>query len=138
MGTRSRIAIENKDGTIESIYCHWDGYPSNNGKILKEHYTTEEKIRELINLGDLSSLGPEIGEQHPFDSRDDTVCTAYGRDRGEDEVDKVVSFDVAALSKIDDGAVYQYLYTKDGKWEVHYKYGNGGFVELTDELIAKD
>jgi hypothetical protein len=26
MATRSRIAIENQDGTVTSIYCHFDGY----------------------------------------------------------------------------------------------------------------
>jgi hypothetical protein len=26
MATRSRIAIENQDGTVQSIYCHFDGY----------------------------------------------------------------------------------------------------------------
>ena len=27
MATRSRIAIELSDGTVKSVYCHWDGYP---------------------------------------------------------------------------------------------------------------
>ena len=27
MATRSRIAKQNPDGTIKSVYCHWDGYP---------------------------------------------------------------------------------------------------------------
>jgi hypothetical protein len=26
MSTRSRIGIENQDGTTTSIYCHFDGY----------------------------------------------------------------------------------------------------------------
>ena len=39
MATRSRIAIEKENGTVESIYCHWDGYPENNGRILVENYT---------------------------------------------------------------------------------------------------
>ena len=34
MSTRSNIAIKRKNGTVESIYCHWDGYLSYNGKIL--------------------------------------------------------------------------------------------------------
>lgn len=33
MATRSRIGIENQDGTVTSVYCHWDGYPENNGRI---------------------------------------------------------------------------------------------------------
>ncbi len=99
MGTRSNIGIINRDGSVEMIYCHWDGYPSNNGKILLENYTNEDKLRALLELGDLSSLGPELGTQHDFDfgmklmggsledqaeyDRLSNMCTAYGRDRGE-------------------------------------------------------
>ena len=59
MSTRCRIGIENKDGTITSIYCHHDGYPEVVGEILVNHYKTEEKIRKLLELGDMSSLGTE-------------------------------------------------------------------------------
>ena len=59
MSTRCRIGIENKDGTITSIYCHHDGYPEVVGEILVNHYNTEEKIRKLLELGDMSSLGTE-------------------------------------------------------------------------------
>ena len=97
MGTRSTIALEFADGTVQQVYCHWDGYLSNNGKILAEHYSDPFKLRELIDLGDLSSLRPTIGIQHPFSSfqletqaeRDaheklvENMCTFYGRDRNE-------------------------------------------------------
>ena len=36
MGTRSTIALEYADGTVEQVYCHWDGYVSHNGLILSE------------------------------------------------------------------------------------------------------
>lgn len=90
MSTHSRIGIELPDGHIESIYCHWDGYPSNNGRILFEHYQEPEKVLALIGLGDLSSLGNVIGEQHSFDDYypdsdpRSSWCCAYGRDRGEE------------------------------------------------------
>lgn len=97
MGTRSRIGIHNEDGTVTSIYCHWDGYVTHNGRILMEHYTTEERVRELMALGNLSSLGPAIGVKHPFrnpngygtpaydewEKQHHGMCTAYVRDRGE-------------------------------------------------------
>lgn len=38
MGTRSAIVLKREDGKYQGIYCHWDGYPSNNGKILFENY----------------------------------------------------------------------------------------------------
>ena len=72
MSTRSEIGILNSDGTIESVYCHWDGYPEYNGVILSEYYTKEEIVRELIRNGDLSSLhesiDPDKGMEHSFDN----------------------------------------------------------------------
>ena len=66
MGTRSTIALEYADGTVQQVYCHWDGYLSNNGMILQEHYSDPFKVRQLIDLGDISSLRPEVGAPHPF------------------------------------------------------------------------
>lgn len=62
MSTRSMIAVQNVDGTILSVYAHWDGYLENNGRILLEKYNTEDKVRELISKGDISSLGDTIAE----------------------------------------------------------------------------
>jgi len=96
MGTRSTIALEFADGTVHQVYCHWDGYLSHNGRILAEHYSDPFKLRDLIDLGGLSSLRPNIGTKHPFSpygSKEDEVlyeaakaegaCTFYTRDRGE-------------------------------------------------------
>jgi hypothetical protein len=106
MATRSTIAIEYADGTVGQVYCHWDGYLAYNGKLLQEHYTDPFKLRDLIDLGDLSSLQSEIGVEHPFSyhgsdiSKEDYekkfsgMCTFYGRDRGETgtEAKKFVDF----------------------------------------------
>ncbi len=73
MATRSRIAIENQDGSVTSIYCHWDGYIKTNGVILDENYYTKDKVEELIALGDLSSLDETINR-----------TVAYHRDQGDD------------------------------------------------------
>jgi hypothetical protein len=87
MGTRSTIALEFADGTVEQIYCHWDGYLEHNGKILAEHYSDPFKLRDLIDLGDMSILAPEIGTQHAFDKPPEGVCTFYKRDRNEEGVE---------------------------------------------------
>lgn len=129
MGTRSTIAIQNEDGTVTGIYCHWDGYLSHNGRILQDHYTDEAKVRELIALGDLSSLGENIGTKHDFDNAPRGECNAYGRDRGEKNVD--------AETRIGEGAFdqeFNYLFVPGKGWRVRY-YGGGG--TLADEL-AKD
>ena len=83
MGTRSTIALEYADGTVEQIYCHWDGYLSNNGQILARHYSDPFKVRQLMDLGDMSSLGERIGTQHAFDKAPEGECTFYLRDRNE-------------------------------------------------------
>ena len=96
MGTRSTIALEFADGTVQQVYCHWDGYLSNNGQILAKHYSNPFKLQELIDLGDLSSLRKDIGEKHAFSQFElpkeeveaytkltEDMCTFYGRDRGE-------------------------------------------------------
>jgi hypothetical protein len=62
MGTRSTIAIEFADASVSQIYCHWDGYLDNNGQILRDHYTDPFKVRELIDLGDFSSLRETVEE----------------------------------------------------------------------------
>jgi len=56
MATRGRIGIELSDGSILSIYSHWDNYPEYNGRILRTHYNTREKVEELIDFGDCSSI----------------------------------------------------------------------------------
>jgi len=73
MATRSSIGARQKDGTIKEIYCHWDGYPECVGATLAEHYTDPEKVAQLLDLGDLSSLENTIEE---------TYLTSFGR-RGE-------------------------------------------------------
>ena len=83
MGTRSTIALEYADGTVDQIYCHWDGYLEHNGQILHKHYSDPFKVRQLMDLGDMSSLGERLGTQHAFDKAPEGECTFYLRDRKE-------------------------------------------------------
>lgn len=151
MGTRSLIAIQNTDGSVESIYCHWDGYPSGNGQILRDHYKTETKVRKLLALGSLSSLGKNLGRKHSFDYRDafrdkeraarasgetydmyedpeylklNDMCLSYGRDRGETDVDAdtfATPEEFWAMAS-DSWCEWAYLFA-DGEW---YVSGVGG------------
>ena len=61
MSTRSMIGIQNKNGSIEAIWCHWDGYPSHNGTVLLDRYTTAKSARALINEGNRESLDHDEG-----------------------------------------------------------------------------
>ena len=82
MSTRSTIAIF-ENGTINGVYCHFDGYFSGVGATLNEHYTNEEKVRELISQGGISTLEASIGQEHSFNDRPEGQTTFYHRDRGE-------------------------------------------------------
>ena len=85
MSTRSRIAIEH-DGKFESIYCHHDGYLEYVGRKLQKHYDDPVKVRELMKLGDISSLGNDLkpeGVQRFDDMPDGNFCRPYSL-RGED------------------------------------------------------
>jgi hypothetical protein len=104
MATRSRIGIENQDGTVSSIYCHFDGYESGVGAILKVHYTNREKVQSLIDLGDISSLNETIEE-----------TVAYHRDRGERLHKARVDASIEAFGK-SDFEEYGRVFTLEGEW----------------------
>lgn len=77
MATRSTIAAEFADGQVAQIYCHHDGYLNHNGQLLQDYYCDLEKVKQLIDQGDMSSLGKNI------DANGVDPCIFYIRDRGE-------------------------------------------------------
>jgi hypothetical protein len=131
MATRSNIGILNSDGTVDYIYCHFDGYVEHNGKILNEHYQTESKIHRLMELGDLSVLGPEIGEQQDFERPVKGTCLAYSRDRGETGVEaRKCSYVDYTKEYFEE---YIYLFTPGKGWEVR-SYGASYWADLNKAL----
>ena len=117
MATRSMIGILEDDGTVTAIYCHWDGYPENNGLLLMKHWNDAYLIDHLMGLGNLSSLGREIGERQDFDQPTDrNWCLAYGRDRDEPD-QNATSYasrdDYISNAASDHCADYIYLWEKD-------------------------
>ena len=124
MGTRSTIAIQNADGTVTGIYCHWDGYLSHNGNILYQFYRDEDKVRALIELGNISSLGREIGTRHSFNDRPEGETTAFARDRG--EKDQEARTYATWREFIDsEGQEYDYLFQAGQGWVVNHYEGMG-------------
>ncbi len=163
MATRSRIGIVNDDGTVSSIYCHWDGYPEGNGKRLVEHYTDRNKVRGLIDLGSISSLGERVSpedplggfedgkaksilerlnpkEDHSFDNPAQGVTVAYGRDRGESDEPRIRIDKSADDFYKSDVEEYGYLFTEGGEWVVCYTTYDEGkvVVQPVNEVLAKD
>ena len=124
MGTRSRIGVMHGDN-CKSVYCHWDGYLEHNGAILQEYYDSA-KANNLVALGDLSSLSPEIdaGEDfHSFDKPKEGVTVFYGRDRKETGTEfKTDSTFEAFLERVDGCCGEWYYVMRDGVWYVGNMY----------------
>lgn len=138
MSTRCRIAIEQPDGKIRSIYCHHDGYPEGVGRTLQRHYTDPDKVDALVNLGDLSTLGTwydkKLAKEKwnewnlPEDARHNLWALTEGMtvpytDRGEDYHVRTDDNYCEFMEKIGKaGEEYTYLFTKDYTgvygWEV--------------------
>ena len=140
MATRSTIAMEQPDGKIMQIYCHWDGYLDHNGQLLQEHYRDRAKVLALMLLGDISSLRPEIGEAHDFDARysnDDPRerwVVSYGRDRGESGTDFKVFKDFEDYKSNHQYEEYEYVFRSDDRWYVSEYSGN---YQLLDRALLE-
>lgn len=73
MATRSTIALQYADGTIDQVYCHWDGYLSGVGQDLKEGYSNPFELQKLIDGGDMSSIG------EPYTDRGESIKDTCAR-----------------------------------------------------------
>jgi hypothetical protein len=147
MATRSTIALEFADGTVQQVYCHWDGYLSNNGVLLQNYYSDPFKLRDLIDLGDVSSLKQNIGTQHAFSQFDTEMdadeydalygemTTFYGRDRGEAGTGAKKFKDYADYVENFCHEEYAYILRRDGLWYVK-QYSKD--FELLVAAIAKE
>jgi len=151
MATRSTIALEFADGTIGQVYCHWDGYLAHNGKILLENYTNPFILRDLIDLGSLSSLRPQIGTKHPFSSYDvkdmtqeqfyklyGDMCTFYGRDRGEGQSDATYFKDFADFKANGQTEEYDYILRNVDGVATWFVSDHGGEFVLMAEALIKE
>ena len=116
MGTRARIGIQLSDGSILSVYHHWDGYPAWLGRILKTHYNTKEKVSALIDGGDMSCCWTKerwskVGEPGGVTSEDDNYGPQYYSQRGEECPPR---YDETVKEFLDSGEEYAYIFTKRG------------------------
>ena len=133
MATRSIISIKIDNKEFRSIYSHWDGYLDGVGATLFNHYTTFEKVNDLINLGNLSSLGEHLtapdNVEHTFEKPVENVTVFYDRDRGEKGNNYKVHYSKKAIRCEE----YCYLFA-DNVWYYRTDKANG-FRVLTPELI---
>jgi len=135
MATRSTIAMEQPDGRVMQIYCHWDGYLDHNGRILQEHYRDRAKVLALMLLGDISSLREDIGEAHDFDGEiNEKWCTAYGRDRGEHDTAARVFQSFEDYRDNHQYEEFEYVFRTDDQWYVSQY--ERGYEPLTKALAG--
>lgn len=115
MSTRSTISILELNGTVKQIYCHYDGYVSNNGRLLKTFYNTPNLVKELISGGDLSVLGEYI---NPVSfNKPDPNCCYYGRDRGETDIEPRLFANWEMFKFTCQTEEYNYLYDEsENRW----------------------
>ena len=64
MGTRSNIAYEKENGKVVVMYCHYDGYPEYNGRVLQEHYSHPTQAKALVDNGYQSALKETLEESN--------------------------------------------------------------------------
>ena len=104
MSTRSTISVIQKDNSVKSVYCHFDGYISNGvGEYLKSYFNTDKLANKVISEGDLSSV---YGEN--FES--------YYSKRGEDiNIETYTNLESFYSNK--DKQEFNYLFIND-KWQV--------------------
>ena len=120
MGTRSYIARQIGDDQYLTIFCHFNGFPEENGAMLVQHYNTPERVDALLALGDLyylrEKVAPAPGAPHNHDNAQPGVTIAYQRDEGCTGCDAAIK----NLEDINDpgleGIEYTYIFSLDGQW----------------------
>lgn len=151
MSTPSTIGIKNDNGTITVIYCNYDGYLDSVGLTLYKHYTDTDKMRALLALGDVFSLGVE-----PIDAitpiMNATGCKYTGElstKLGDDVYNELMNHysraihdgynhDARTYDNMDAlmqaiGTPYAYILDNDGKWLV-YDSEAGRFVRFNTAM----
>ena len=156
MSTTCTIGLLEAEDRIRAIGCWCDGCGDAMWTRLIRNYNTPERIRELLNLGDIHWLGarlaPNPGEHHDFYEPAEDVTLAYHRDDGKELVPAREFHDKNELLRwAEDGKLNpfgDYIYLFDGhewlvwdedRWrnlEVQLAYMNGKVGEPDNCFIA--
>ena len=130
MSTRSRIGIQLADESILSIYSHFDGYPEFNGVKLVENFNTREKVKELIDLGDISCLWTNAGWNN--ETLPETGPLPYSS-RGEDCPPRLDA-DLCEYLLPDGCEEYHYIFTRNNQWVCYnmHQFDNSKLPEIVE------
>jgi len=124
MSTRSYIGRLTEDKQVFFVYCHFDGYPSGVGRILREHYYRPEDVSNLLSFGNISVLATVI---------EDTIF--YGRDRKEpnqEQIQETYDEFLPSIGSGYSGVDYKYLFDEyTEEWSCYNMQGD--LVEIPTE-----
>jgi len=123
MSTNCSVAIQNEDGSVTGIYAHWDGYLDGIGAELLQKFNTVDTVKELIMLGDCSTIVDNV--------------EAYHRDKGEawESVAPTVHEDYSSFVGAM-GQEYNYLFD-NGVWMVSEAYADTDIMQPLEEALQR-
>lgn len=133
MSTNSNIGILYKDGTVEAIYCHWDGYFDHNGVLLYDYVKTLEQVKEMLSKGDLSYI----------EEKDHQLISEHYIDRGGNPEGNKSQFFKSKREYLrflhkNTYIEYSYLFSeKDNNWLCYKNRTNKDFEPLQDILYKE-
>jgi hypothetical protein len=136
MSTRSRIGLLLEDGTIHSVYHHWDSYPERLGVKLLGNYNTEEAVKDLIAGGDISTTmshltwdGVSVNEE----------IVLYYTDRGDAGVDPTIAEDDQEYYRqtSDCGGEYAYVFDPTVSEWFCYDMHTKTFINLYNDVLTE-
>ena len=140
MGTRSRIGIQLKDNSVLSVYCHYDGYPEFNGRVLRDNYNTIEKVKELIDGGDMSCTWTNAGWNN--ETLPESGPLHY-TSRGESLESNAPRLDDSIFEFIRDknnNEEYAYIWSLNNEWKCvkmnQFNDNDPEFVEIPEGALA--
>lgn len=148
MSTRCYIGLRDESGKITAIYCHSDGYPTYVGKILRDYYDTPEKVKKLLALGNISTLGkepidyPELWDfskvfTEDYKEKMDKGCRTY-KGRGETGQEAISFANKANFISYAEGSWAEWIYfcdIEDGAW---YAQEIAGMLTLEEAIELEE
>lgn len=106
MGTRALVGIERNDGTVKTIYSHYDGYPSGVGKTLVDWYNAVDRLSDLVERGNNSGILKSPSEMNWYGE----AGVVYN------------SIDEALAAVGHSGEEYGYIRTNEGLWVMYDRF----------------
>lgn len=139
MGTNSYIFYEESPSNLQGIYCNFDGNLNGVGITLYRHYQNIEKIKQLINLGSISSLDKEcdrnpqyqIMSSYNTEQRHNGYTFAYHRDR-KDPIDENQSILKNNMNELEN-YLHVYLW-RNNEW-LTFNYEKKQWNSLRNEIV---